>query len=330
MFKLASNIVIKNKDGNKNASFDYVAEVDIETKIETLTDTATVKFPKKLAWKGIQIGEYIQRGDEISIDLGYNDQTETVFTGFVAKVKSGIPLELQCEDQMWQLKQIKLPTKHYPTLTLKKLLDTYLPSSIKYKAADVNLGEFRISNEPSLAKVLDYIKDNYVLNFFFRDGIFYGVLPTTLEGSDNGFKTYTFKIQQNVIPGDSLEYTLADDIKIMIKAKTVLKDNTKIEVQEPSGDADGEIRTFYCDTATTEADLKKFAQEKLRSFKVNQMSGSFTAFGLPFIKKGDFAKLLDDKNPERNKKTFMAKSVHYTFGHGGFRQQIELGAQIGG
>jgi len=32
--------------------------------------------------------------------------------------------------------------------------------------------------------------------------------------------------------------------------------------------------------------------------------GDLVAFGRPFIKKGDFVKLLDDKNPERNKKTF--------------------------
>ena len=132
---------------------------------------------------------------------------------------------------------------------------------------------------------------------------------------------------QNVI-SDTLEYIQADDVKIIIKAKTILKDNTKLEVQQPENESDGEIRTFHCSWAANKADLTKFAKETLQSYKVDHMQGSITVFGLPFVRKGDAIKLYDPKNKERDNKSFLIKSVRYEFGMQGYRQQIELGIQI--
>ena len=61
---------------------------------------------------------------------------------------------------------------------------------------------------------------------------------------------------------------------------------------------------------------------------MDHLQGSFTAFGLPFVQTGDFVKLYDDKNKERDNKTFLAKAVRYTFGMDGYRQIIELGIQV--
>jgi hypothetical protein len=158
------------------------------------------------------------------------------------------------------------------------------------------------------------------------------VLPTTLA-MIAGVTTHKLKFGWNII-SDSLEYKLADDVKLTVKAKAILKDNTKLEVTEPKGETAGEtegtILTYFSDKATTEPELRIFAKEMLKKNKVNSMSGSLTIFGLPYILIGDKAMLLDDKNKERNEKTFLVKSVKRTFGTGGYRQEIELGEQADG
>lgn len=321
MFKLASNITIT---GTKNKiTFDYVAEVDIATSVRELTDVAIVQFPKKISWKGKDLFDFIRKGDKIFIELGYNGSLNTVFEGYIRKVTNGIPLKVECEDAMYLLKQVKIPAKHYPSLTVKQFFSEHCPSSVTYDVADFNLGEVRLQNEPSFAKVLDYIRSEYGMNFYFRSGKLYGVLPSIKVD----YETHLLGIQQNIV-SDNLEYVLADDVKVIIKAKAILKDNKKIEVQEPKNESDGEIRTFHCSWATNETELRKFAQEKLATFKVNHMTGSIIAFGEPFILKGDTIDLRDNKNPERDRKKFIVDAVRYTFGQNGYRQHVELGMQL--
>jgi hypothetical protein len=327
MFKLCSNIIITTASGT--LTFPYVNNIDIPTSIETLTDSATIKFPKKLSWKDKPLFDLIRRGDQVSISLGYDNNLNTVFEGYIRKVQGGTPLEIECEDQMYLLKNVKLPTKHYDSLTLKDLLSQFCPSSVPFDVPDVNLGEFVIKDQPTLAMTLEYIRKEYCLNFFFRSGKLYGVMPSTLSAIDSSFQTNIFRIGQNVI-SNSLEYIQAEDVKIIIKAKTILKDNSKLECQAPEGESDGEIRTFHCPWANNLDDLKKFANETLQNFKVDHMQGSITVFGLPYVMKGDTIKLYDDKNKERDNKSFLAKAIRYQFGMEGYRQVIDLGIQISG
>ena len=324
MFTLSSNIAIKTKSGK--ISFDYIADVTVTTDVETLTDTAIIKVPKKMVWKDKSLTDLVKKNDTVTISLGYDGENTQVFSGHVRKIKSGVPLEIECEDDMYLLKQVKVKAKHYKALTIKQLLAEYCP--IAYDVPDVNLGALHIDQEVTLIKVLDTIRTDYSINFFTCAGKLYGALPSMLLGVDKGFKKHKFKFGHNTVPGDSLDYTLADDVKIIIKAKAITRDNKKIEVQEPEGDSEGEVRTFLHPSIESKEDLKKFAKEKLSTFKVDQMTGRFTVFGHPVVFKGDTIALQDDDNPERNDKGFFVKAVQYRFGSGGFRQDIELGMQI--
>jgi len=333
MFNLASNITIKSLQGI--IRFNYVVSVEIVTSIETLTDIATVKFPKKVSWKDKPLSSLIKKGDQITIEIGYAGELKTAFEGYIRKVVDQIPLVLECEDQMFLLKLVKVPAKIYPTLTIKNLLTEFCP--IPFEVPDVNLGKFKIAEETSLAKVLDFLRTEYVLSLFVRDGKIYGVLPTTLIGREGNFDAHFLcnepgSLKQNVI-SDDIEYILSDDIKIQIIAKNVLKDNTKIEWKEPV-DAKGndyEVKTFFCETAATENDLKKFAQEKMKSVKSDMIRGSVTVFGKPFIKKGDSVRLINSKNSDIDGKEFVAKAVTYQFNSAsgrGFNQVVTLGYRL--
>ena len=325
MFRLSCKIVIRSNFSAKTIQFDYVNSIIISSSTKTFTDTAKIVIPRKLSHKGVSFTDMIRRNDEIEISLGYDMQLEKVFTGYITKVGTGTPLSIECENAAWNLKQIKIAPKHYPKLSIQDFVKEWMPS-YSCKVAEVDLGEVIIKEESSLASVFEYFMKNYPLSFFFRDGVFYGVLTSAMTLSNEAVKTIKFKMGYNVI-SDNLVYTLQEDVKIQIVAKAILADNTKLEYKVPAT-GDGEIRTFFKPGAKSIDELKAFADEMLATYKVDKMSGDFTAFGIPYVRKGDIVHLFDEKFPERNDKKFVVESVEYNFGLAGYRQKINLGYEL--
>jgi hypothetical protein len=324
MFILNCNIIIKSEKTQQTVSYNYVSDVSISTSIKSFTDTCSIIVPRKIKHKGKDITEYINRNDKIEVQLGYDDRLNTLFKGYIKTVSTGKPVVIECENEAWKLKQLKVTPKLYPSLKLSDFIAEYM-SGYECVTADVNLGEVRISNETTVAKVFEYIQKNYPLRFFFKDEIFYAGLPSALIVNEQ--KTVKFKTGYNYI-SDTLKYTAADDVNLQIISKTILKDNTSLEWKEPS-EADGaEVRTFYVPGAKTENDLKTHAKEMLLKYKVDKMEGDLLAFGEPFITKGDIGHLFDDESTERNDKKFIAESINYRFNMSGFRQSIKFGDQI--
>lgn len=323
MLVLKCEIIIETQSG-QTVTYDYVSDINIVTNIRNFTDTCKIIVPKKIKYKQKDITAYIRKNDKITVKLGYLNQIETVFKGYIKSVSTDTPIEIECENESYILKQKKVEPTLYENLTLKDFINEYLPE-YETKVTDVNLGEIRIANETTVAKVLDYFTEKYPLLFYFRNDIFFAGLPTVLL--QDAQKIVKFKKGVN-FEKNNLQYTLADDINVQIVAKAILKDNTKLEVKVPYNVENAEIHTFYDAQAETEADLKIFADEKLAEFKKDKMSGSFTALGLPFVQKGDIVHLFDDLNKERNDKQFIAEKINYTFGQNGYRQEITLGDEI--
>lgn len=330
MLKLSAHISIYTQD-NKIVEFDNIAECTITTSLHTLSDTCTIELPRKTQWKNNQqknITDVIRRGDRIEVKLGYNNDNKTVFKGYLKSVSTGSPVTIECEDNSWLLKQIKVAPKYYPSLTLEEFASEFL-SDFEYKMNDFNLGETRINIETTVAGVMDYFIQNFPVIFFFRDGKLYGTLASTMLIADEEVNTIEFKSGLNVI-SDKLKYTLAEDVNVQIVAKVILQDNTKLEVKVPEDATDAGIRTYFFPECTTESELKQRAQETLDTYKVDHMEGTFTAFGEPFTRAGDIVKFYDDDYEERNNKRFFVDEVVYRYGKGGYRQEIKLGTEIHG
>lgn len=323
MFELTCNIQTFSQSG-QTIRYNYVENVEIKTSLHNFTDTCTLKVPRKVKHKGKNLTAYIRRGDAVQVKLGYDNRLKTVFKGYIKSVSAGMPIIIECENESYKLKQIKVSARHYDSVGLKKLINEILPG-YDAEISDMNLGELRIRDEVSVAGVLDYLKKNYPLQFYFRGDVFYAGLPTALLARDQ----QTLKLQKgkNRI-SDSLTYTLAEDIKVQIVVKSILKDNTKLEHKEPAEASDADIRTFYVPGAESLADLKSYAKEKLSEFKADKTEGSLKAFGEPYIRKGDIVHLFDNDNAELNDKRFLAESVNYSFGQSGYRQNITLGNEI--
>ena len=349
MLKLISKITIDYSDGiiyfdtpedlqaqlKNNAEktpivFDFVNEVEMDSSWENLTDTAKITIPRKLNFEGqpIAIGEnaLLKRGMSIKIEIGYDNDLKTVFTGFISRVNVAVPMVIECEDRMYLLKKNTLANKSYESVSLSTLLKYIIPSTIDYDLDGfeyTNLGKVRISNNATTAQVLTMLRKNYDIYSFFRNDILY----VGVAYHQKLQKTKTFGFEQNIIDDKNLEWKDALDEPIKVKGTFIKSDNTKLEYTFPSTDTEGQQITFTM-PGESQADLEAKVKRKYDSEQYTGYRGSFTTFGEPFTNHGDLVQFTGNKLPERNDGKYLVKSVKRTFGQGGYRQIIEPNIKI--
>jgi hypothetical protein len=331
MLILNCKIEISGKD-NKKISFGYVNQIEVKTSCKNLTDTATVKVPKRMSWRGKPLTDFIERGNEITVSAGYDDGIKRLFKGYLTGIENSYPIALHCENEMWLFKKITVPAERIERFNLKTYIEKY--GGVKVNVAEnLSFGSMDIKNEMSLAQALDLIMQTYPYTTgYFRDGEFCARLNT--ESWSRERKPTVFDPSRNMV-SDSLKYTIADDVKIGIKAVTILRDNSRLEAYSPSSAFENgkiksgwEQRQFFRPECGSQSELQSYADKTAAEFVTDGMSGSFTAFGTPFACKGDVVELRDADRKERNKKRFAVDAVDYSFGTSGFRQNITLGTGI--
>lgn len=151
--------------------FNFVNNVEINSSFKNLTKTAKITFPRKMNFAGLNLfkkdktkgmSPVFTRGDVIKIQLGYARPEEKkpilkeLFRGYIVKIGLSTPLELECEDQMFFLKQIKVK---YPDGQ-----DGNSPAKIKLEDL---LDRMFISNK----YYLNTASNNGQSNFYFTDAI---------------------------------------------------------------------------------------------------------------------------------------------------------------
>lgn len=327
MYRLCSHITIGKTE------FNFVCDVAIKESIETLTDTCIIKLPKKLKWNDSDIffgqNALIKKRDKVEVRLGYNDELQLVFKGYVRAIRRTLPVEIECEDEMYVLKwpENKVNKKTFNNVTLAELLVYTLPKGINYTCADMKLGRYQIKDDVEPVKILEQLtdKNNYGLSAYFQlvnenPKLFVGLQNVHYAEYRNEHK---FKFHYNIIQ-DSLKYLEKDDVKIKIKAISIMPNNVRHEVEV--GHSDGSLRTFnyYNIDKTT---LKKQASEMLSEFQNEGYEGNITCFGLPFVKKADAVTLYDDRFV-KTVETYSVNEVKRAFGTEGYRQVITLGRRI--
>lgn len=326
MMRLSCNITFVFKNNARIVQIPFCNNIDIVSSVNNFTDTAKITLPRKITADGDLLHNKIKKGDRVVIQLGYDDNLKTVFTGYVRTIDKNTPVVYNCENEAFKLKQIKLSKQVFPKLSIKEFCEKYV-KGYKLDIADFSLGEVRINDDVTLASVFDYFMNNYPVKFFFRDGVFCGVLPGSMAIKSNNVATIPLVAGQNVV-NDNTTYELAEDVNLQIIAKCILKNNTKLESKRPVNVADAEVRTFYCPTATDQQELDAYAEKMLLEFKVDRITGDITTFGDPFVRKLDIVKYYNPEYTEKNKKRFVVEEVTYSFGQSGYRQKIKLGGQI--
>ncbi|QCD40266.1 MULTISPECIES: hypothetical protein [Bacteroidales] len=316
MLKLCAKIEIK---GDKTWVFEKITACEIVRDSEALTITCKLILPRKVKWKG-ETSNPIKRGDKISVWLGYDDNLQLAFTGYVLRKGFKAPIEIFCEDEMFMLKQTPCVKKSYKNVDIHTLLkEQGLPYDIKV-LGEQNIGQYRVNFE-NVAELLAHLKENNIRTFFrLEDGkpvLYCGVL------FDHGNEMrQVFATGVNIISDSSLDEQRAEDVKIKLRVVSLQPDNKK-KIKVEIGDPDGEKRTLHC-YGKTEAEAKAWGEQELERLKRDGLTGSFQTFGHVLL---DVLDVIGIKIDGERKGKYQVHKNTITYGSSGFRQDITLGAR---
>ena len=355
-------------------TFDFVHEFSATNTWVDMTNQCKITFPKNIYVRdannkllplgGTQTDKLIRnlflRGDKVTVSYGYwldnGDRTLTqIFDGFIAKVASKKPIQLECEDNVWLLKQISCKRQVWPkTKSVQQLLQSFLvgtPFTVN-ELTRITIGDFIVENE-TVAQLLARLRKEFHLEAFFGG-------PTNTE-LRIGLSPYIqseavlhyFAFQNNII-SESLDWQRKDDIKLSAvvqsintvegginkkgETKTKKERLTVLVYQDINGEfqyivkqknvdlpanVEGERRTLFFPNITSAAKLYELGVAELKKYYYDGFKGKFTTFAYPFVKLGDHVNLSDRVMPDRNG-VYVVRGVEYTGGVNGHRQEIQL------
>lgn len=312
MFTLTCNITIGL------LKFNYVTELEIVSAWEEMTDTCTIKLPRKLKVKELELVNVIKAGDPVKVELGYNGELRTEFVGYVRELRATIPVEVICEDSMYLLKK-KAFSLSLPKGKLDDLLSEIYDGPLSVN--EIEMGPFRTEKKMNGVIVLEQVKEQYGLRSFFRSDERGEPVLTVGKVYADSPDRFKYAFGKNVIE-NSLEFKRKEDVRIKVKAINYKDDNSKVEVE--LGDPDGEERTLSFYNIDSKSELEARAKEELDRLKYDGYRGSIKTFGVPACEHGDIAEINDPNYPERSGSFFIDKVVK-TFGINGYRREVTLG-----
>lgn len=325
MLTLGCYIVFSNPDGKRYLEFTSVNSVEIESTWKKLTDTCKITLPRKLKVLNGNINDVIKRGSKVSVWLGYDGKLSLEFIGYVARQDARVPFVIECENEMWKLKQNNI-SKTYRSVSLSQLIKDIYPG--KANVTDFTLGAYRI-DRASTAIALEDLQKNYnVFSYFSFDDQGNLTLNVGLGGYD--FKQvstrHIYNMLVNIIEND-LIFRLSEENKLRVVATSTNKGGIIIRSEPRENDPEGEEIKIE-KRGLTKAALDKLALAELNKRKFDGYKGSFTAFGLPKAKHNEIAVIQSPEYPERDG-AYMIDTVKQTYGINGYRRVIELGVKVG-
>lgn len=311
-----------------NLFFNYVANCEINTSWETLTDTAMIELPSNITNKdNDSIKDIIKVNDAVEIKLGYFPNLVTRFVGYVSEIVPESPLKIMCEDEAFQLKQSTVNNYSKKDATLKDVItDNYKG---KVNIVDAVVGTFRI-DRVTMVKVLQELKTKYKIFSWFRNG----VLNSGLAYLPNEGITAKFDFQYNVVSGSNLAFTDESELDTIAHGISTQKDGSKIELYTfyekgtsgkiitQEGNPGGDLNTMQI-PERTKAELTELLERWLPNLYYTGYRGSIETFGEPVMNHGDIAEINDSKFSEKNGR-YLIKGVNIKFGQYGYRQTLEL------
>lgn len=315
MYRLTAKIEIT---GAKSWRLDFVTGVEITRDTEKLTDICKITLPKKIKWDG-ENEVPVKRGDAVKVWLGYDDRNELAFAGYVKEVGFKTPVVLECEDEMFKLKQMAAIKKAYKSTTLEQLLKDQGLTDVKVMG-EQTLGAYRVTAD-TVASLLGKLQESGIRSFFrCEDGK--PVLYSGVIFERGTVVSQVFATGVNIINDQSLEQQKADTMRLNVKAVSILPNNKKIKVEV--GDADGERRTITTYNKT-ESQLKAWAEQEIKRLKRDGLKGSLTTFGYKLVDKLDTVGVKIDGTPMG---VYQVKKNVIKYGSGGYRQEVTLGLRV--
>jgi len=285
-------------------AFNVAESIHIENSTERILDTAIVTLPREFKQlqqsnTSISIAEkrlldYIKVGDTIKIESGYDGDLGHEFEGYISRIGAEIPIELECEDEMWKLKKMQPINKTFSNISLKKFLEFIAPG-YQVECFETQLGKIALENVTPF-QALQEVKSRYPFKFFFRGKVLHAGLSNDFKGQNK----HEFNLNRNVRKGGDLKYETKEDRKFWVKAISKQIGTSK-EVTYEFGDKGESERTLHCPLGLNKEQVKQFAEDFIKKLRYDGYGGGFESWCYPRTKAGDSAELIDPNYPDKHR-----------------------------
>jgi len=303
-----------------SVTFKEVNSCEITQSVIELSDQAIVVLPRNYKNKiGESVLDVLKVGQKISISLGYNDELNEEFKGYVREIESDIPIKIHIDDEMYQFKKNNL-VKSWKKVTLQEVL-TATSKGMEIDCPEVNLGKFIIDNESSY-KVFMRLK-HYGLFTYVKDDVLHCGFPYKM--GEKSYVAHEYEFGRNV-KENKLKYRRKEDIKLKVVAIANKKDGKKIKVELGSGENDAIVRTMnFGDVDETQ--LRTLANAELNKLCFDGYSGKIIGFGVPLTRAGDTLRIIDEKEKDREG-NYLIESVKIRWGNAYFERINQLSYKV--
>lgn len=280
-----------------NLQFTVCQSLHIESSVQVLSDTAKIELPrefknavdevgKSINIAGKSILDFIKRGDVVKIEFGYDGDLQTEFEGYITKIGAEVPLILECEDEMFQLKKAPRITKFIKSGKLIDILRAVIPAKYAIESnADYSIGKWLIEDATPY-NVLEELREKAGIRAYFKN-------PTTLcVGMIVDFKAeavHKFNFSENVRRGSSLKFEQKDSKPVFLTVESKQSNGTVLKVS--TGEKGGDEKTIKLWPNMTQSELKLWADKQQSSVSYNGFEGSLDSWCYPRTKPGDAAQL---------------------------------------
>jgi hypothetical protein len=238
---------------------------------------------------------------------------------------------------------------------------------VKLKVSDFSRTElsFNVSSftttDDTLANLLIRIKGQYKIDSYFRGKeLRVGYLHYVPEDA----VTHTFTFQKNILDNDKLKWQRKDDIILSMIVRSnygIEETGTTIDGHKKTKQASTEILIYqgvggefkyikkekgkpypakYWDRAgqrqlleinspiADEKKLFELGRPLLKKYYYEGFTGSFTTFGIPYVKHGDTVRIVNNQLPEMSGSYKVKGVVYYGGVDDGLRQEITLDYKV--
>lgn len=302
--------------------------------VHQIVQTCKVELPLSVLYRNKDITvvqnliDKIKEGDKIIVELGYNNKNVREFEGYIKRINPKMPLELECEDEMYLLRKIRL-TKSFKKNDVREVLqymmdELYKQQGVRFELYDnipkVDVFNFWMDKANGIT-VLQELEDKYLLNSYLTTingrkvlycGLMYGLKKKRVK--------YIFN--RNTINLNDLKYNKPNDRTFKVEIRHVASDGHEIKYE--FGDKHGEEHKILLQANMTEAAIKHYAEGVLQGLQAGGYKGHFTTFLIPHIEPGDISDTTDPQFIERGG-NYYTSTVVTKFGSGARREpEIEV------
>jgi hypothetical protein len=280
-----------------NLQFTVCQSIHIESSVQVLSNTAKIELPrefrnavdevgKTINISGKSILDFMKRGDAVKIEFGYDGDLQNEFEGYVTSVGAEMPLILECEDEMFQLKKAPRITKFIKSGKLIDILKAVLPAKYKIECnGDYSIGKWLIEDATPY-NVLEELRDKAGIRAYFKN-------PTTLcVGMIVDFKAeavHKFNFSENVRRGSSLKFAQKESKPMFTTVESKQADGKVLSVSV--GEKGGDEKTMKLWPNMTKKELELWANKQQTSVSYSGFEGSLDSWCYPRTAPGHAAQL---------------------------------------